>query len=207
MYFKISWPLFAEETAYLDLLFDMTWCFLQNHVLTPSSHGSNRACCEQLARAPVLLRAVSSISTELEGFRQTKTPQFSESKAAWCHIYRLEKTKAGNWLMQCYQVILAGNSEAGQCSANPHRSGSHRQGHRQVPRGERCTASSHNSKAFTPIYVQCFQRYPTMHKLWPKPLKLKFGHHHCLSAELHQWANWGKCRVFFFHHPDREELE
>lgn len=41
-------------------------------------------------------------------------------------------------------------------------------------------------QSICPIYVQCFQWYPATHCLWSKPLKLKVGHHHCLSAELYQ---------------------
>lgn len=116
MYFKTSSPLFAEETAYLNLLFDMIWCFLQNHILIPSCHGSNWACCEQLARAPVQLRAVSSTCTEPEGFSHTKTPQFSEIKAVWCHIWKLENTRGGagscnvtKWI--CQVILRQGNAQ------------------------------------------------------------------------------------------------
>lgn len=78
-------------------------------------------------------------------------------KQSWVEPHmKSRKDQRGNWLMQCYQVILEGYSEEGQCSANPHRSGSHRQGHRQVPRGERCTASPHHSKAFAPSMSSAF---------------------------------------------------
>lgn len=144
MYFKISWHLYAEQTAHLDLLLDMTWCFLQNHVLTPRSHSS-------------LLWTTDKSSCAAQGSAQQHQhwawwlQRDQDTTFLWKQSFlvphiKLEKTKGGTgscnvtkWFLQVFQ-----------CSANPHRSGSHRKGHRQVPRGERCTALSHCSKAFSP---------------------------------------------------------